>query len=263
MYLTFIWVNSQLWRVRNGVRWVGQKFHSSFFVSCNRKTLTISVLICALHKTQYLCSAWWHAFPGNWGLSWDWPPKLQKPRLFAKHGEDITPLRCNWLPSQVAAEICTFHAEVVPTGLFAVPRVLVATVLATMEQDSFAATGLLAPDLPAQHEGTLTQAQPWSHVFLLSGKCVISLVLSHHNKNLKRRTLRPSAWHSSGTVLQLRVSAQFYLENKRKYILKACLFYPMSSLQSSDLPLLYFHRLFLSLFFSHCHSGLLFPVLTA
>ena len=103
------------------------------------------------------------------------------------------------MPSQVAAETCTFHAEVVPTGLFAVPRVLVATVLATMGQDSFAATGLLAPDLPAQHKGTLTQAQPWSHVFLLSGECVISLVLSHHNKNLKRRTLKPSMCHSSQT----------------------------------------------------------------
>ena len=68
-------------------------------------------------------------------------------------------------------ETCTFHAEVVPTGLFAVPRVLIAAVLATMEQDSFAATGLLASALPAQHKGTLTQAQPWSHVFLVSGEC--------------------------------------------------------------------------------------------
>ena len=106
------------------------------------------------------------------------------------------------MPSQVAAETCTFHAEVVPTGLFAVPRVLVATVLATMGQDSFAATGLLAPDLPAQHKGTLTQAQPWSHVFLLSGECVISLVLSHHNKNLKRGiNQRYSPWTTSVIAL--------------------------------------------------------------
>ena len=41
-----------------------------------------------------------------------------------------------------------------------------------------------------------------------------------------------------------------------------CLFYLRSSLQSSDLPLFYFHRLFPSLSFSHHHSGLLFPVLT-
>ena len=41
-----------------------------------------------------------------------------------------------------------------------------------------------------------------------------------------------------------------------------CLFYLRSSLQSSDLPLFNFHGLFPSLSFSHCHSGLLFPVLT-
>ena len=111
-------------------------------------------------------------------------------------------------------------------------------------------------------------------------------------------------------VLQLRVTAHFYLKNKGKYILEAwgytdpkdtkrrerekdrerplalwlfflcffllplslpyvncasqeCyLFYLMSSLQTSDLPLLYFHGLFPSLSFSHRHSGLLFPILT-
>ena len=36
------------------------------------------------------------------------------------------------------------------------------------------------------------------------------------------------------------------------------LFYLMSSFWSSDLPLFYFLRLSPSLFFSHCHSGLLF-----
>ena len=41
-----------------------------------------------------------------------------------------------------------------------------------------------------------------------------------------------------------------------------CLFYLKSSLQSSDLPLFYFHGLFSSLSFSHRHSGLLFPILT-
>ena len=40
-----------------------------------------------------------------------------------------------------------------------------------------------------------------------------------------------------------------------------CLFYLGSSLWSSDLPLFYFLRLFPSLSFSHCHSGLLFPSL--
>ena len=43
---------------------------------------------------------------------------------------------------------------------------------------------------------------------------------------------------------------------------ECCLFYLRSSLQSSDLPLFYFHELFPSLSFSHHHSGLLFPILT-
>ena len=43
---------------------------------------------------------------------------------------------------------------------------------------------------------------------------------------------------------------------------ECCLFYLRSSLWSSDLPLFYFYRLFSSLSFSHCHSGLLFPSLT-
>ena len=40
------------------------------------------------------------------------------------------------------------------------------------------------------------------------------------------------------------------------------LVYLKSSLWSSDLPLFYFHRLFPSLSFSHCHFGLLFTILT-
>ena len=40
------------------------------------------------------------------------------------------------------------------------------------------------------------------------------------------------------------------------------LFHLRFSLQSSDLPLFYFHGLFPSLSFSHHHSGLLFPILT-
>ena len=43
---------------------------------------------------------------------------------------------------------------------------------------------------------------------------------------------------------------------------ECCLLYLKSSLQSSDLPLFYFRGLFPSLSFSHCHSGLLFPILT-
>ena len=110
-------------------------------------------------------------------------------------------------------ETCTFHTEVVPTGLFAVPRVLIAAVLATMEQDSFAATGLLASALPAQHKGTRTQAQPWSHVFLVSGEC--GSVSSQQKfeamdiKALSVSQLSDSPCYGSQTD-------QFYLENKGK-----------------------------------------------
>ena len=60
----------------------------------------------------------------------------------------------------------------------------------------------------------------------VSGECVISSVLSHHDKNLKRWTsvkaLGQAASQLLGrSVLQLRVAAQFYLENKGKYILEA------------------------------------------
>ena len=55
----------------------------------------------------------------------------------------------------------------------------------------------------------------------MPGECVIFLVLSCHNKNLKQWILKPSAHHSSRTVLQLCVTAQFYLENKGKHILEA------------------------------------------
>ena len=136
----------------------------------------------------------------------------------------------------------------------------------------------------------------------VSGECVISLVLSRHNKNLKRRMLKPSRQTMSKlldrSVLQLRVTAQFYLENKGKYILEAwgqadpkgmkrslqlnfgssfCffhlplslpyvnwasqegyLFHLRSSLQSLDLPLFHFCGFLPSLSFSHCHFGLLF-----
>ena len=153
----------------------------------------------------------------------------------------------------------------------------------------------------------------------MSGECVISSVLSHHNKNLKRQMLKPSVCHSSQTdcvsaLRKISVTAPFYLENKGKYILKEwghadpkdtkkrerdraltrererplavwlfyfmffllplglpyvngasqkySLFYLRSSLQSSDLYLFYFFRLFPSLSFRHRHSGLLFSILT-
>ena len=75
-------------------------------------------------------------------------------------------------------------------------------------------------------------------VILLSGECVISSVLSHHNKNLKQWTsvtvLRQASITALGqtSVTALRrtsitalgwtsVTAQLYLKNKGKYILKA------------------------------------------
>ena len=42
---------------------------------------------------------------------------------------------------------------------------------------------------------------------------------------------------------------------------ECCLFYLRSSPRSLDLPLFYFPGLFPSLSFSHCHFGLLFPIL--
>ena len=61
---------------------------------------------------------------------------------------------------------------------------------------------------------------------LLSGQCVISSVLSPHNTNLKRWTSVKALGQtvsqlSDRSVLQLLVTAQLYLENKGKYILKA------------------------------------------
>ena len=54
------------------------------------------------------------------------------------------------------------------------------------------------------------------HVYIMSGECVISLVLSHHIKNLKPSD-RPSALSSrTDPVGQISGAAQFYLENKRK-----------------------------------------------
>ena len=62
---------------------------------------------------------------------------------------------------------------------------------------------------------------------VMSGECVISSVLSRHHKNLKRWTLKPldrlclGSWTDHVTAFgQISVTAQLYLENKGKYILK-------------------------------------------
>ena len=52
----------------------------------------------------------------------------------------------------------------------------------------------------------------------LSGKCLISSVLSRHNK---RWSDEPALQLSDRPVSQLHFTAQFHLENKRKYILEA------------------------------------------
>ena len=165
------------------------------------------------------------------------------------------------------------------------------------------------------------------YVYMCQGS-VISLVLSHLNKNLKQRTLKPPACHSSQTdrviaLRQISVTALFYSsvlfrkqqentssrregvlaqrreekgERKRESVFvgkrerpgplarlligspppgpalcKLCqpvvLFVLPEVLTpvlkpSFDLPFFYFCGLFPSLPFSHCHFGLLFPILT-
>ena len=149
----------------------------------------------------------------------------------------------------------------------------------------------------------------------MSGECAISQFCLITTKIWSDGpALKPSdrPCHSSRTdqCYSSVFAAQFYLENKGKYILEAwghddpkdakkregrereqereprplaplfihyfflplgqpyvnwasqecCLFCLRSSLWSSYLPLFYF--LFPSLSFSHCHSGLLFPILT-
>ena len=55
----------------------------------------------------------------------------------------------------------------------------------------------------------------------VSGECVISSVLSHHKKSLKRRTSVTALGRTSATALgRTSVTAQFYFKNKGKYILE-------------------------------------------
>ena len=60
---------------------------------------------------------------------------------------------------------------------------------------------------------TPLQYSPFCYLLRLSRECVISPVLSCHSKNLKQQMLNLSACHSSPKVLQLHVTAHFYLEN--------------------------------------------------
>ena len=120
------------------------------------------------------------------------------------------------------------------------------------------------------------------------GECVISLVLSPQQR-LKWQTCVTARlqlsfiWQAKDSTSsrreggltqkgeRLNLGSSFYmfclLPLSLPYVnwasQECCLFYLRSSLQSSDLPLFYFRGLFPSLSFSHRHSGLLFPILTA
>ena len=127
--------------------------------------------------------------------------------------------------------------------------------------------------------------------FLLLGESIISSVLSHRSKNLKWLTNQCyssvllaskgkyifKVWGQADPKNGKRREASILLGFLLLYfcllptpttlyvnwaIQEGCLFYLRSSLQSLDLPLFYFPRLFPSLSFSHCHFGLCFPILT-
>ena len=128
---------------------------------------------------------------------------------------------------------------------------------------------------------------------ILLGEFVISFILSCHSKNLKPRMdqcyssmlqlsfiwqAKEWGWGDPRDAKRSKEkpspSVQFWLlllyvfssPPDLHYVYwasqKGCLFYLRSSLWSSDLPLSYFRGLFPSLSLSHCHSGLLFPILT-
>ena len=121
----------------------------------------------------------------------------------------------------------------------------------------------------------------------ISGECVISSVLSRCSKNLKQwmdqcyssvlfrkqRKIHPqgvgvgqpereaSPWFNFGSTFYMFFLLPLRLPCINWASQEGCLFYLRFSLQSLDLPLFYFRRLFPSLSFSHHHSGLLFPIL--
>ena len=133
--------------------------------------------------------------------------------------------------------------------------------------------------------------EQWAHPNFLcvSREFVISSILSRHSKNLKpldgpvlqlsfiqkvkkntssrREGMRPKRQDENRGpslaplficffLLPLSLPCINWASQKRR------LFYLRCSLWSSDLPLFYFHGLFLSLSFCHHHFGLLFPILT-
>ena len=69
-------------------------------------------------------------------------------------------------------------------------------------------------------------------------------------------------WLNFGSSIYTFVSSPLSLPFVNWASQESCLFYLRFSLQSLDLPLFYFCRIFPPLSFSQHHSGLLFPILT-
>ena len=78
----------------------------------------------------------------------------------------------------------------------------------------------------------------------------------------KRREEERGPWPNFGSSFYMLFLLPLGLPYVNWASQECSLFYLRCSLWSSDLPLFYFHGLFPSLFFSHCHSGLLFRILT-
>ena len=86
--------------------------------------------------------------------------------------------------------------------------------------------------------------------------------LRHESGPTQKMQREESPWLSFGPSFYMFFLLPLSLSCVNWSSQEGCLFYLKSSLQSSDLPLFYFRGLFLSLSFSHHHSGLLFPILT-
>ena len=92
------------------------------------------------------------------------------------------------------------------------------------------------------------------------GKCILKAWRHADPKDSKRRERETPS--SLAPLFMFFLSSLLGLPYVNWASQECCLFYLRSSLWSLDLPLFYFRGLFPSLSFSHCHSGLLFPILT-
>ena len=98
-------------------------------------------------------------------------------------------------------------------GFLSLPLLWVSFALCFYHGSSVGLLLRLASSLCGLHRDCFSQVKPKSQQLRCQGS-VVSSVLSRHNKKFKRRTLKPSARHSSWTVLQPRVTALFYSEDK-------------------------------------------------